>query len=78
MSDIVYSSHGLTTEALVATLVYSLLGLFIMLIAILMINKLFNLNMHRELVKEHNTAFGLLFGCMSIAIAIIIASTIVG
>lgn len=78
MTDLVNSTHGLTTEALTATLVYAFLGILIMLIAISIVNKMFNLNMHRELVKEHNTAFGILFGCMSIAIAIIIASTIIG
>ncbi len=76
--ELVTNNHGLTTEAFVATLLYAFTGIIIMLITMLAVNALFNLNMHRELVKEHNTAFGLLFGCLSIAIAIIIASTIVG
>lgn len=72
------NTHGLSTEAFVATLAYALLGIFIMLLAITLVNKMFNLDVQRELVKENNTAFGVLFGCMTIAISIIIASTIVG
>lgn len=76
MDPINLANHGLTTEALLATVVYAALGILIMLLAILLVNKVFDLNIHRELVKEHNTAFGILFGCLSIAIAIIIAGTI--
>lgn len=76
MNEVTTSTFGLTTEAIVATIVYAFLGIIIMLLTMVVVNKLFNLNMHRELVKEHNTAFGVLIGCMAIAIAIIIGSTI--
>lgn len=76
MNEVTTSTYGLTTEAIVATIVYAFLGIIIMLLTMVVVNKLFNLNMHRELVKEHNTAFGVLIGCMAIAIAIIIGSTI--
>lgn len=72
------SDHGLSGEAFIATIVYAFTGIAVMMIAMVAVNAMFNLNIHRELVKEHNTAFGILFGCISIAIAIIIASTIVG
>lgn len=78
MNALNYNTHGLSLEAFFATIAYALLGIFIMLLAISVVNKMFNLNVHRELVKEHNTAFGILFGCLAIAISIIIASTIVG
>lgn len=72
------SNHGLSFEAFTATVLYAVLGITIMLISVVIVNKLFNLDAHRELVKENNVAFGILFGCMSIAVSIIIASTILG
>ncbi len=78
MNEITESTHGLSVEAFVATVLYALLGIFIMLVTVMLVNKMFHLNAHRELVRENNVAFGILFGCMSIAISIIIASTIVG
>lgn len=71
-----YTGQGLTPEAVIATVVYSLIGVAIMVAAIVAINKLFRLNLRRELVTEHNTAFGIMLAGLSIAIAIIIAGTI--
>ena len=76
METITASSQGLTAGAIIATVVYSLLGVFIMIIAIVAINAIFRLNVRKELVKENNAAFGILLGGLSIAIAIIIGATI--
>lgn len=69
-------TQGLTLEAFTATILYSFLGIFIMVLAIVAVNSLFKLDLHKELVKENNTAFGVLIGCVAIAIAIIIGATI--
>jgi putative membrane protein len=76
MSETELANYGVSPEAILATILYAGIGIGIMLLGILLVNKAFNLNIHRELVKEHNVAFGILFGCMSIAVAIIIAGTI--
>lgn len=70
------AANGLTMEAFVSTIVYSLTGIVILLITVMFVNAVFKLSLHRELVKEHNTAFGIVIGGMAIAIAIIIAGTI--
>lgn len=71
-----YTAHGLSVEALVSTAVYAILGIMIMLLAIVFVNKAFRLNLHKELVSENNVAFGVLIGGLAIAVAIIIAGTI--
>lgn len=69
-------ANGLTMEAFLATLLYSVVGIVILIITVVAINALFRLNLHRELVKEHNTAFGIVIAGLAIAIAIIISGTI--
>lgn len=71
-------ANGLTMEAYLATLLYSATGIIILVLTVLGVNALFRLNLHRELVKEHNTAFGVVIAGMAIAIAIIISGTIAG
>jgi len=61
---------------LLSTIVYSVLGIVLLLLTIVIVNKLFKLNLHRELVDEHNTAFGILIAGVAVAIGIIIAGTI--
>jgi uncharacterized membrane protein YjfL (UPF0719 family) len=72
------AANGLTMEAFLATLLYSATGIIILILTVLLINAVFRLNLHRELVKEHNTAFGIVIAGMAIAIAIIISGTITG
>jgi len=61
---------------LLSTIVYSVLGIVLLLLTIVIVNKLFKLNLHRELVDEHNTAFGILIAGVAVAIGIIIAGVI--
>lgn len=70
------AANGLTMDAFISTIVYSVTGIIILILTVLLVNAMFKLNLHRELVKEHNTAFGLVIAGMAIAIAIIIAGTI--
>ncbi len=68
--------NGLSLEAVASTLVYSVLGIIIMVATVLILNKLFGLDLKKELVHDHNTSFGVLIGLLAIAVAIIIAGTI--
>ena len=70
------SDNGLTMEEFIATLVYTATGILVMLLALLLINSLFKLNMRHELVEENNTAYGIMIAGITIAIALIIAGTI--
>lgn len=59
-----------------STILYSVLGIVLLLLTIVVANKVFRLNLHRELVDEHNTAFGVMIAGLAIAIGLIIAGTI--
>lgn len=59
------------------TLVYSFLWIFIMLIACIFIEKLTKFSVKKELVEDENVAIWIMFGCFFIAVAIIIAASIV-
>ncbi|MBD7982196.1 MULTISPECIES: DUF350 domain-containing protein [Oerskovia] len=66
----------LRLDAFLSTIVYSVLGIVLLVVTIVIVNYLFKLNLHRELVDEHNTAFGIMIAGLAIAIGIIIAGTI--
>ncbi|WP_114560020.1 DUF350 domain-containing protein [Desertihabitans aurantiacus] len=70
-------TNSLSLMPLLSTLVYSVIGIVLMVLTIVVVNKLFRLQLHRELVKEHNVAFGVMLGGLAVAIAIIIAGTII-
>ncbi|MEK8226976.1 DUF350 domain-containing protein [Oerskovia sp. M15] len=50
----------LRLDAFLSTIVYSVLGIVLLVVTIVVVNYLFKLNLHRELVDEHNTAFGIM------------------
>jgi putative membrane protein len=62
--------------AFFSTILYSVLGIVLLLLTLVVANKIFRLNLHRELVDEHNTAFGVMIAGLAIAIGLIIAGTI--
>jgi len=62
--------------AFLSTVLYSVLGIVLLILTLVVANKLFRLNLHRELVDEHNTAFGVMIAGLAIAIGLIIAGTI--
>jgi len=66
----------LRLDAFLSTIVYSVLGIVLLVLTIVVVNYLFKLNLHRELVDEHNTAFGIMIAGLAIAIGVIIAGTI--
>jgi putative membrane protein len=63
-------------DELLSTIVYSVLGIVLLLITVVVVNKLFRLDLHRELVDEHNVAFGVVIAGLAIAIGLIVAGTI--
>lgn len=71
------TSSALDLTALLSTVVYSVLGIVLMILTIVVVNKLFSLRLHHELVTEHNVAFGIMIAGLAVAIGIIIAGTII-
>lgn len=59
------------------SLFYALVGIIILMLAVVSFDKVFKLDLHKELVEDQNIAFGILFGGLSIAIALIIAAALV-
>jgi putative membrane protein len=57
---------------------YSVIGVLIMIGCALLSNYIFKLNMKKELLDEHNMAFGVMLAGLFIAIAIIVAASIIG
>lgn len=72
------TSTGLSLQAIIASILYSLLGLFLMVAFIYMVDRIFQLNFRKELMEDHNVALGALFAGIAIAVSIIIASAIHG
>lgn len=63
-------------NSLAATVVYSLVGILLMIAGVVVMNLVFGLDLKRELTKENNVAFGTLFGGVAIGISIIVAAAI--
>lgn len=57
---------------------YSVVGVLIMIGCALLSNYIFKLNMRKELLEDHNMAFGVMLAGLFIAIAIIVAASIIG
>jgi putative membrane protein len=68
----------LNTKALVASIVYSLLGIFILVISFVIIEKLTPRTLWREIMEEHNVALAILGAAFMLAVAIIISAAIHG
>lgn len=67
---------GLTIEAFTSTLLYTAMGIIILVLSVIIINALFGLHVRKELIKDNNTAVGIAIAGLAIAIGIIIAGTI--
>jgi putative membrane protein len=61
---------------IVAALVFAFVGIFIFVIAFLVMDKLTPYHLWKEIVQEHNMALAILVGAMSLGICIIIAAAI--
>ena len=60
----------------VSALVFTFIGIFIFVLAFIVMDKLTPYHLWKEIVQEHNMALAILVGAMSIGICIIIASAI--
>lgn len=76
MKEVPPTTSGLHPELILSSIVYTFIGIFLMVISIYIFDKSFKLNVKKELFTDHNTAFGIVLAGASIAIAIIIAAAI--
>ena len=60
----------------ISALVFTFIGIFVFVLAFVVMDKLTPYHLWKEIVQEHNTALAILVGAMSIGISIIIASAI--
>ncbi|KIA93347.1 hypothetical protein OC25_12985 [Pedobacter kyungheensis] len=61
---------------IIASLVYSILGIFVLFIAFWIIEKITPENLWKEILEKQNLALAIVFAAFIIAIAIIISSAI--
>lgn len=59
------------------TLFYSFIGILIMFLIVVIINKSFGFSLKKEIIDDENVALWIMIGCFFIAIAIIIAAAII-
>ena len=60
----------------ISALVFTFIGIFIFVLAFIVMDKLTPYHLWKEIVQEHNMALAILVGAMSLGICIIIASAI--
>ncbi|MGI4760833.1 MAG: DUF350 domain-containing protein [Janthinobacterium lividum] len=65
-------------KALAASVVYSLLGIIILVVSFFLFNKLTPGTLRREILEEHNTALAIMSAAFMLAVAIIISAAIHG
>ncbi len=68
----------LNPKALTASVVYSLLGIAILVISFYLFNKLTPGTLRREIMEEHNTALAIIAAAFMLAVALIISAAIHG
>ena len=68
----------LNPKALTASIVYSLLGIVILVISFVIIEKLTPKTLWKEIIEEHNTALAIMGAAFMLAVAIIISAAIHG
>ncbi len=63
-------------KSLLASIIYSALGVVIFLIAFKLLERFMPFNVDKELAEDQNTAVGIVVGSVMIGLAIIIAAAI--
>ena len=71
-----HSSVDLNWQSLLSTVVYAVLGVVLLMVFALLDNRNFRLDLRRELIEDQNIGLGVAFAGTALAIAIIIAATI--
>jgi putative membrane protein len=65
-------------DNLVASLVYSLVGLAVFVAGLFIFRLIMPFDVHKEIEVDQNTALGIVMGCFIIGLAIIVAAAISG
>ncbi len=68
----------LNAKAFAASIIYSLLGIVILVISFFLFNKLTPGTLRREIMEEHNTALAIIAAAFMLAVALIISAAIHG
>ncbi len=68
----------LSVDHLLASVVFSLIGILILAVSYFLMEKLTPAKMTKELLEEHNTALAIVIGSVVIGISLIIAAAIRG
>jgi uncharacterized membrane protein YjfL (UPF0719 family) len=76
-TDMAADGGGIATQA-IAALVFSVIGLVVLTLAIVLMSKLMPLPFWKEIEEDQNTALGIMVGSIVIGISIIIAASIHG
>jgi uncharacterized membrane protein YjfL (UPF0719 family) len=63
---------------ILAVVVYSVLGIVILAVALVIVDRMTPGTLWKELIEEHNTALAILMGAVVIAFGIVISAAIVG
>jgi uncharacterized membrane protein YjfL (UPF0719 family) len=63
---------------ILAVVVYSILGIVILAVALVVVDRMTPGTLWKELIEEHNTALAILMGAVVIAFGIVISAAIVG
>jgi uncharacterized membrane protein YjfL (UPF0719 family) len=58
--------------------IYAVVGVLLLAVGFIALDKLTPGNLWKELIEEHNTAVGILLGAFAIGISIIIAAALIG
>jgi uncharacterized membrane protein YjfL (UPF0719 family) len=66
----------LAPKIILSSVVYASIGMLLMIAFIAIFDKVFKLQIQKELFKDQNVAFGIVLAGVAIAIAIIIAAAI--
>ena len=61
---------------IVAAIVFAVLGIVTFVLAFVAIDRMTPYTLWKEIIDEHNTALGVLIGCIALGISIIIAAAI--
>lgn len=76
MDNVTSTTSGLHPELILSSVIYTFIGIVLMLVSLWIFDQAFKLNIKKELFTDHNTAFGIVLAGASIAIAIIVAAAI--
>ncbi len=64
------------TSNLLAALIYAVVGILILIIAFVLVDRLTPGSLWKEIIEEKNTALAVMMGSISIGISIVIAAAI--